>query len=189
MPTSGRSSSTHKNAVVADFLKRRFHSREVDGAVAERAECAHFVCILCGLQSVGVYVFEMHVRKARADFLDELDGGHARKRCVCRIDAERNITRIGMCHQIINVAFPEHACAVVRVETQRHALFLCVSAERVRNGADFIERHLGVCRALQRTAVTEIPAVLAVVPLAADGCEKIDLLLPTLMFSSTSVPK
>lgn len=29
-----------QNAVVADLLKRRFHSREVDGAVAERAECA-----------------------------------------------------------------------------------------------------------------------------------------------------
>ena len=67
----------------------------------------------------------------------------------------------------------------MRVEAQRHALFLCVSAERVRNGTDFIE-HLGVCRALQRTAVTEIPAVLAVVPLAADGCEKIDLLFADL---------
>ena len=63
-----------QNAVVADLLKRCFHSREVDGAVAERAECAHFVCTLCGLQSVGVYVFEVHVRKARADLLDEFDG-------------------------------------------------------------------------------------------------------------------
>lgn len=164
-----------EDAVVADLLKRRFDGGKVDRAVAERAEGAHFVAAHGGLQGKGIYILQVHKGETVAVLADQRRRIHAGKRRVRGIDAEGDDLGIRVRRKVIDITLREHTGAVVRVEADGYAALLGVGAQLVDDGAHLVD-HFRVCRALRRAVVAEA-AVLAVVPLAADRREEINLLL------------
>ncbi|CCX38492.1 unknown [Clostridium sp. CAG:1013] len=80
-----------------------------------------------------------------------------------------------MLGKVVDVALPEHAGAVVGMEAQGHAALFGIGAHFVGHIAHFVQ-HLRVGGTLGGAVIAET-GVLAVVPLAADGGQEVDLLL------------
>ena len=117
----------------------------------------------------------MHVGHPAAVLANQRGGVHAGQGGVGGVKAEGDVVGIGVLGEVIDVALPEHAGAVVGVEAQGDALLLGVGAHGVGHVAHLVQ-HLGVGGPLGGAVVAKA-GVLAVVPLYAHGGAEVNLLL------------